>query len=93
MTQQNAALVEQAAAAATSMQTQAHALAEAVSVFKVGASSQAVLSSPRVQQQMTNTKSISATARTIPAPSRPAQPPAMRTAALPAAKGDDWEEF
>jgi methyl-accepting chemotaxis protein len=36
VTQQNAALVEQAAAAAESMQQQAAALAQAVSVFKVG---------------------------------------------------------
>jgi methyl-accepting chemotaxis protein len=36
MTQQNAALVEQAAAAAASMVQQAGALAQAVSVFKLG---------------------------------------------------------
>ncbi|MBR7747999.1 methyl-accepting chemotaxis protein [Undibacterium baiyunense] len=35
MTQQNAALVEQAAAAAESMQEQAHALSQAVAVFKL----------------------------------------------------------
>jgi methyl-accepting chemotaxis protein len=34
VTQQNAALVEQAAAAADSLQQQAHALTQAVSVFK-----------------------------------------------------------
>tara|TARA_B110001454_G_scaffold216871_1_gene240937 strand:- start:648 stop:2264 length:1617 start_codon:yes stop_codon:yes gene_type:complete len=37
VTQQNAALVEQAAAAAESMQNQAHSLAEVVSVFKLEA--------------------------------------------------------
>ena len=37
VTQQNAALVEQAAAAAESMQNQAHSLAEVVSVFKIEA--------------------------------------------------------
>jgi methyl-accepting chemotaxis protein len=36
VTQQNAALVEQAAAAAGSMQEQAAQLAEAVSIFKLG---------------------------------------------------------
>jgi methyl-accepting chemotaxis protein len=36
VTQQNAALVEEAAAAAGSMQEQATALAEVVSIFKVG---------------------------------------------------------
>jgi uncharacterized phage infection (PIP) family protein YhgE len=35
VTQQNAALVEQAAAAADSLQQQAHALTQAVSVFKI----------------------------------------------------------
>jgi hypothetical protein len=41
MTQQNAALVEQAAAAAHSMQDQAHKLTQAVSVFRLGAQSSA----------------------------------------------------
>jgi methyl-accepting chemotaxis protein len=36
MTQQNAALVEQSAAAATSMSEQAAQLSEVVSIFKVG---------------------------------------------------------
>jgi methyl-accepting chemotaxis protein len=40
MTQQNAALVEEAAAAATSMQHQAGSLAQAVSVFKLAAHGQ-----------------------------------------------------
>ncbi|MEB0231096.1 methyl-accepting chemotaxis protein, partial [Undibacterium sp. 10I3] len=39
MTQQNAALVEQAAAAAESMEEQAQALAQAVSVFKLTSAS------------------------------------------------------
>jgi len=37
VTQQNAALVEQASAAAESMQNQAHSLASVVSVFKLDA--------------------------------------------------------
>jgi methyl-accepting chemotaxis protein len=36
MTQQNSALVEQSAAAATSMREQAQSLAQVVSVFRVG---------------------------------------------------------
>jgi methyl-accepting chemotaxis protein len=43
VTQQNAALVEEAAAAAESMQNQAHNLAEVVSVFKLEGSSQDAL--------------------------------------------------
>ena len=41
MTQQNAALVEEMAAAASSLQSQAQALVQAVSVFDLGASGQA----------------------------------------------------
>ncbi|MRW85744.1 HAMP domain-containing protein [Pseudoduganella sp. FT26W] len=41
MTQQNAALVEEAAAAANSMQDQAHRLAQAVGLFKLGAAAPA----------------------------------------------------
>jgi methyl-accepting chemotaxis protein len=35
-TQQNAALIEQSAAAAESLQQQAHHMAESVAVFKIG---------------------------------------------------------
>ena len=42
MTQQNAALVEEMAAAASSLQSQAQALVQAVSVFDLGASGQVV---------------------------------------------------
>jgi len=41
VTQQNAALVEEAAAAAQSLQDQAHSLAQAVSVFRIGAAAAA----------------------------------------------------
>ena len=44
MTQQNAALVEQSAAAASALRDQARQLAEVVSVFKVGREGQALLS-------------------------------------------------
>ena len=49
VTQQNAALVEEAAAAAESMQQQAAALAQAVSVFKVDGSSSASSSPSRAR--------------------------------------------
>jgi methyl-accepting chemotaxis protein len=52
MTQQNAALVEEAAAAAESLQDQAASLAEAVSVFKV-ASAGGRLAGPRAPQRLT----------------------------------------
>jgi methyl-accepting chemotaxis protein len=90
MTQQNAALVEQAAAAAESMQEQASVLSQAVAVFKfdnAGASSAHV---SRLSQ-----------ARAAPSHSRPAVPsvirgkaPAARALPKPSKpKDDEWEEF
>jgi uncharacterized phage infection (PIP) family protein YhgE len=50
VTQQNAALVEQAAAAAESLQDQAGKLTEAVSVFKLDGAIYSVRSAPPVRQ-------------------------------------------
>ena len=96
VTQQNAALVEQSAAAAASMQEQAARLADVASSFKLGDEGrQPALAAP-------------ARADALPAarPARPASAPALRPAApakaasrLSASKpatvgGDkDWEEF
>jgi methyl-accepting chemotaxis protein-2 (aspartate sensor receptor) len=85
MTQQNAALVEQAAAAALSMQGQAASLAQAVSVFTLGNEAQAAPS--RAAQ-------IAAPSR--PAPRRTALAPKTPSRAVgkPAsANSDEWEEF
>jgi len=99
MTQQNAALVEQAAAAAESMQEQAALLAEAVAAFKMddGARPQPAA---RVAPKTVG--------RSEPAPSVPATRPAARptTARAPSparaqalapvvasGNGDEWEEF
>jgi methyl-accepting chemotaxis protein len=98
-TQQNAALVEEAAAAAKSMQDQAANLARVVSVFQTpegagagaGAGTARPTSAPR-----------SAPARRLPAPmARPAAKPKAKPAARPATKPaapqatqhDGWEEF
>jgi methyl-accepting chemotaxis protein len=91
VTQQNAALVEQAAAAAQSMQIQARALAEAVSVFKLHA---------------TAAVTVTAALPARPAPAQLALPPRRAVVATPAparpavsarpttgAKADQWEEF
>jgi methyl-accepting chemotaxis protein len=48
VTQQNAALVEEAAAAAASMQEQARGLAEAVSVFKLDAAARSKAAAAQV---------------------------------------------
>jgi len=92
VTQQNAALVEEAAAASASMQEQAANLTRAVSVFTVeGGAAPALAVAPAAAP-------AAAVAR--PALARPAQRPAApvrKAAAKPAAKvaaGEaDWEEF
>ena len=89
VTQQNAALVEEAAAAAGSMQEQAAALAEVVSVFKLGHEAVAKASAPM---------------RPAPRAKVPARPqariaasaaatPVRRTAAVANGAEEDWEEF
>ncbi|WBS01255.1 methyl-accepting chemotaxis protein [Pseudoduganella sp. SL102] len=97
MTQQNAALVEQAAAAAESMQDQAQRLAEAVAIFKLGGEATAAL--PAVASTKPAFKpavkpAVLPAAKAAPKPAGKvavASPAAKKTAATPA--GDDWEEF
>jgi hypothetical protein len=96
MTQQNAALVEQAAAAAESMQDQAQRLAEAVAIFKLGGEQVALAAPVRPAASLAG-KSATVTARKPPARavamvSAPVKnTPAKKAAPAPA--GDDWEEF
>lgn len=72
VTQQNAALVEEASAAAQSMAQQAQALREAVAVFKVGESS--VMAAGRAPL-----------GATVPSPAKPPRVPYVQgTAAYPA---------
>jgi methyl-accepting chemotaxis protein len=83
VTQQNAALVEQAAAAAGSLQEQSEHLAQAVGVFKV--------------RGMPGADVRAAPARMVPlahgaAPAIEVRPPARRLPAVAGAKSD-WEEF
>jgi methyl-accepting chemotaxis protein len=93
MTQQNAALVEQAAAAAESMQSQSQKLADAVAIFKLDEGS-ARPAPPR-------TKAPKAASKAVPGPARAAlakaAPPRKAVAAAPkklaAASNDEWEEF
>ena len=86
VTQQNAALVEEAAAAAESLNEQAVKLAEAVSVFK--------LDRMEVSAPVKKAASIVAVApppakRVIAAPA----PVRQKVANGVATGGDDWEEF
>ncbi|RFP20485.1 HAMP domain-containing protein [Duganella sp. BJB488] len=92
VTQQNAALVEEAAAAAESMQEQSAKLAEVVGVFKLDAS----------QMAMQSRALPPARSRVAPPPRRPAPAvaaqPRKALAAAPKPKAvasseSDWEEF
>ena len=82
VTQQNAALVEEAAAAAESMQHQTAALVQAVSVFNIGHSSVQTQAGPTTR---------------LPRPSEGAASQNMHTKALPppksAGNNEDWDEF
>ena len=90
VTQQNAALVEEAAAAAASLQEQATILAEVVSVFRMD---QAL--TPRPKAMVVRQTRGAATAQLAAAPRaalkpEPAKSPARKMAT---AASDDWEEF
>ncbi len=88
VTQQNAALVEEAAAAAASLQEQAGQLAGVVSVFKISDERQPAA-------RAVAPKPLAAAAPALQAPAArthaAAKPPAR--AALAVAGGGDWEEF
>ncbi|MGJ7488619.1 methyl-accepting chemotaxis protein, partial [Variovorax sp. LT2P21] len=99
VTQQNAALVEEAAAAAASLQDQAGSLSQVVSVFTLQGSNE---SAPRVLRRVAPTAAASApVARRVSASKAPksALPPSRRKDAQPklamaTAKGEgDWTEF
>jgi Methyl-accepting chemotaxis protein len=83
MTQQNAALVEQAAAAADSMRQQSGELAQRVSVFKVGSS--------RTPTQHTEIQSLNVS-KTLPK-EREVPKPRMKALNPAAPDESDWEAF
>lgn len=85
VTQQNAALVEEAAAAAATMQEQAENLVEVVSIFKIGnETSRTTQAAPR--------KASPPPARASMAKAQPARIKAVPTVATKE-KAEDWEEF
>jgi methyl-accepting chemotaxis protein len=81
VTQQNAALVEEAAAASESMQEQAHKLEQVVSVFKLDDSQPAAAPA-------TLPASRALAAKTAARPER-----ARRPAPTAIASSEDWEQF
>ena len=105
MTQQNAALVEQASAAAASMSEQAQRLAQVVSVFNVGAYASQAAAPARSNARPAHAPAPRPVAakpahKPLPKPAAKAAPApaAARIAApakpaTPAADKDDWESF
>ena len=89
VTQQNAALVEEAAAAAESLQDQAAKLAEAVSVFKLESSAQAYSRPAELPISKGNVARLPTAQK-----SKPRAVPMARPKKLAAGGGnDEWEEF
>jgi methyl-accepting chemotaxis protein len=82
-TQQNAALVEQAAAAAQSLQEQAHKLTAAVATFKLDDAHNLAFTAPL------NTIQVPV----APAKARISKQAAPRKALPAAAQENDWEQF
>ncbi|MBC3916268.1 HAMP domain-containing protein [Undibacterium sp. CY18W] len=104
MTQQNAALVEQAAAAAESMEEQAVALAEAVSVFKLQATASQTVKPNSNVRKVPPAKAAPATRQEVKAlpraatraasdSDRPTSGPGRQAAEASKRSEDDWEEF
>ena len=102
-TQQNAALVEEMAAAASSLKSQASELVQAVAFFKLSGQGATAHSMPRtaVRAPAAQAKPFKgAERRSIAAPKPPAPKPAPAAAApktqskpAPAGGDDDWETF
>jgi methyl-accepting chemotaxis protein len=82
VTQQNAALVEESAAAAASLQEQAEALARAVSIFQLADNGKAM------PARVASKPALAFSAR-----AKPAAPVRKSSPRLAAASGGDWESF
>jgi len=91
MTQQNAALVEQAAAAAQSMREEAGTLAQSVAVFTM-AGALAPSAPPRRAPAIPAPRPSALAARKV-APLKPPKPPKAKSRAEVASSGDEWEQF
>jgi len=89
-TQQNAALVEQASAAARSLEQQSEQLVQTVAVFRLAHSAQAVRAAQATVVEMPQAKP--ARARTAAPAAKPAARKVRATAAANSADGD-WQEF
>ncbi|MFZ6719362.1 methyl-accepting chemotaxis protein [Undibacterium sp. Ji49W] len=92
-TQQNAALVEQAAAAASSMRDQASNLNHAVSIFKLDANDNAAAAKPAAIAPARAVVKENPLAKRPAVKSLPASKPEKTIKKAPSAAQDDWEEF
>ena len=92
-TQQNAALVEQAAAAASSMRDQASNLNHAVSIFKLDANDNAAAAKPAAIAPARAVVKENPLAKRPAVKSLPASTPEKTIKKAPSAAQDDWEEF
>ena len=91
VTQQNAALVEQAAAASQSMREQAARLAEAVAVFKLdGATQAAAAQAPAPARPALAKRPVAALAASA---ANPVPKPAVRARTAQPVTAGEWEEF
>ncbi len=99
-TQQNAALVEESAAAAESLKLQAQQLVQAVSIFKTGSATGAraasVVASPaaaHVPQRTSSAARPAAAKAAAPKKATPAPQPAKPNAVAATAEADEWATF
>ena len=93
VTQQNAALVEQAAAAAESLVDQAVSLTEVVSAFKLMGSQSAGQSSNRAAVRSVSTFAKSKPSSFKAPSSKPLSKPVAKTVAKTGTHDSEWEEF
>ncbi|MDB5935674.1 MAG: hypothetical protein JWQ01_3018 [Massilia sp.] len=92
VTQQNAALVEEASAASEAMQEQAHKLAQVVSIFKLDSTSVAAVRVAAPVAPAVARRAVGAPPRATK-PAAPTRIAAARPSVAAAAKADEWEEF
>ena len=94
VTQQNAALVEESAAAAESLKMQSHELVKAVSVFRLGAQESASFAAQRPAAQATRASATSKASATRSAPAARVAPRVSRPEpALATTSDDNWQSF
>ena len=94
ITQQNAALVEEAAAAAKSMEEQTEELAQIVSAFQIGAAPVAAPVAARAATGAVRPVPGRASSAAVHSPAKVAKKaPANRQPAAGSVAEDDWKEF